>query len=112
MAVRQYTTFHVEGQFFGVDVAHVQEVLRFGGCTPSTSSGPSSRSTPFVPEPGEGEMSQLRDQGRLPALSVNVKILVAIGVAAIVAASVGALSLNRMARLDGNVGALTDVSLP
>lgn len=33
MAVRQYTTFHVAGQFFGVDVVHVQEVLRFAGCT-------------------------------------------------------------------------------
>jgi purine-binding chemotaxis protein CheW len=33
MTVRQYATFHVAGQFFGIDVAHVQEVLRFAGCT-------------------------------------------------------------------------------
>jgi purine-binding chemotaxis protein CheW len=34
MAVRQYATFEVDGQFFGVDVARVQEVFRHHDRTP------------------------------------------------------------------------------
>jgi purine-binding chemotaxis protein CheW len=43
MAIRQYTTFHVDGQFFGVDVAHVQEVLKFSGCTRLPMAPPAVR---------------------------------------------------------------------
>ncbi|MCW2612731.1 MAG: purine-binding chemotaxis protein CheW [Actinomycetota bacterium] len=34
MAVRQYATFEVDGQYFGVDVARVQEVFRHHDRTP------------------------------------------------------------------------------
>jgi purine-binding chemotaxis protein CheW len=40
MSERQYVTFGVAGQFFGVDVATVQEVLRFHEYTPVPLSEP------------------------------------------------------------------------